>query len=107
MVWKYLLFDLDGTLTDSKEGILKCIRHALKEMKKPIPPEEELMESTMDGSRNEKTDIIREVFVRLGITQERKKEVIMIEDRKYDILGAKECNIEALGVSYGFAQKMN
>ena len=27
---KYLLFDLDGTLTDPKEGITKSVRHALK-----------------------------------------------------------------------------
>lgn len=28
---KYLLFDLDGTLTDSKEGIFNCINVAMKE----------------------------------------------------------------------------
>lgn len=27
---KYILFDLDGTLTDSKEGILKCVSYALE-----------------------------------------------------------------------------
>ena len=48
---------------------------------------------------------LREVFARLEITEEQKKEVIMIGDRKYDILSAKECNIAALGVSYGFAQE--
>ena len=26
---EYLLFDLDGTLTDPKEGITKSVRHAL------------------------------------------------------------------------------
>ncbi len=26
----YLLFDLDGTLTDPKEGITKSVRHALR-----------------------------------------------------------------------------
>ena len=25
----YLLFDLDGTLTNSKEGITKCVQYAL------------------------------------------------------------------------------
>ena len=28
-MYKYLLFDLDGTLTDSKEGIINCIIYAL------------------------------------------------------------------------------
>ena len=27
---RYLLFDLDGTLTDPKEGITKSVRHALE-----------------------------------------------------------------------------
>ena len=27
---KYILFDLDGTLTNPKEGITKCVQHALR-----------------------------------------------------------------------------
>ncbi len=34
-----ILFDLDGTLTDSKEGILKSIRYALEKMAAPVPDE--------------------------------------------------------------------
>lgn len=30
MEYKYLLFDLDGTLTDPKEGITNCVKHGLK-----------------------------------------------------------------------------
>lgn len=30
MKYKYLLFDLDGTLIDTAEGVLKCAQHALK-----------------------------------------------------------------------------
>ena len=26
----YILFDLDGTLTDPKEGITNCVKHALR-----------------------------------------------------------------------------
>lgn len=37
-----ILFDLDGTLMDSKEGILNCVRYALRKMGAPIPPEEVL-----------------------------------------------------------------
>lgn len=29
-MYKYILFDLDGTLTDPKEGITKCVQHALE-----------------------------------------------------------------------------
>ena len=34
-----VIFDLDGTLTDSREGILKSIEHALTTMNHPIPDE--------------------------------------------------------------------
>jgi len=37
-----LLFDLDGTLTDPREGITKCIAHALERMGREAPPLEEL-----------------------------------------------------------------
>ena len=29
-MYKYILFDLDGTLTNPKEGITKCVQHALR-----------------------------------------------------------------------------
>ena len=32
MKYKYLLFDLDGTLTDPKVGITTCVQHALHHM---------------------------------------------------------------------------
>jgi phosphoglycolate phosphatase len=38
----HLLFDLDGTLTDPREGILACHRHALTALGLPIPSETEL-----------------------------------------------------------------
>lgn len=31
-MWKTVLFDLDGTLTDSAEGITKCVQYALSEL---------------------------------------------------------------------------
>lgn len=43
MQYYYLLFDLDGTLTDSKEGILRCVQCALEACKRPIPDIEKLM----------------------------------------------------------------
>ena len=42
-MYSYLFFDLDGTLTDSKEGILKSLRYAFERMGRPIPPEETLL----------------------------------------------------------------
>jgi phosphoglycolate phosphatase len=34
-----LLFDLDGTLTDPRAGIVRCIQHALQRLARPCPPE--------------------------------------------------------------------
>jgi phosphoglycolate phosphatase len=34
---KSLLFDLDGTLTDSRDGIIRCIAHALHELGETVP----------------------------------------------------------------------
>lgn len=37
-----VLFDLDGTLTDSGEGIMKSVKYAFEQMKVPAPDEEHL-----------------------------------------------------------------
>ena len=42
-MYRYILFDLDGTLTDSKEGILNSLRYAIEKMGRPVPPEETLI----------------------------------------------------------------
>ncbi len=39
----HLLFDLDGTLTDSRAGIFNCLRHALTSHGLPVPPDDELL----------------------------------------------------------------
>jgi phosphoglycolate phosphatase len=38
-----LLFDLDGTLTDSRPGIIACIKHALRTMGESSPTDDELL----------------------------------------------------------------
>ena len=38
-MYHYIFFDLDGTLTDSQEGILNCLRYAFEKLGKPVPPE--------------------------------------------------------------------
>lgn len=189
---KILLFDLDGTLTDPKEGITKCVQYALKhfgieeelsnllcfigpplidsfmqfygfdEEKAKLAvdkyrerfrdigifengvydgiidlleackewgysiglatskPEEfairildkymlseyfdEVTGSTMNGSINTKTAVIKEAFRRMNISDEIKAEVIMIGDREHDIIGAKNCGIDSIGVKFGYAE---
>lgn len=40
--YDFYLFDLDGTLTDSAEGIFNSISYALEKMQQPVPPREVL-----------------------------------------------------------------
>ena len=35
--WKYVLFDLDGTITDSSRGIFRCIEYALQAAGRKVP----------------------------------------------------------------------
>ena len=42
MSYRYILFDLDGTLTNSKEGIGRSVQYALDKMGREVPPMEEL-----------------------------------------------------------------
>ena len=191
-MYKYVLFDLDGTLTNSELGITTCVQHSLRKfgievedrtVLRPFigPPlgesfqvyyglskeeseqaikyyrerfsvkglyENEVYEgvekmlqslkdsgkklivatskpekftmiilehfdllkffdfvagATMDGSRGEKADVIRYALEKYGI--EDKSEVIMIGDRKFDILGAKENGLKSIGVLYGFGDR--
>ena len=190
--YKVLLFDLDGTLTDSEEGILNCARHALITGNAPIPEYEalkafigppllvsfqeicgmtyedaeaavvryreryskiglfenrvyegipELLRDlkkagyrlgvatskpevftlqilehfgildvfdaiagcSLEKEGETKADMIRLVMQRLGLTDADKPQILMIGDRKHDILGAQECGIACAGVEYGFA----
>lgn len=188
-MYKYILFDLDGTLTNPELGITNCVMYALKKFNIKVEnrkelhpfigppltysfqtfygmseadselavkyyrerfsvkglyenevfdgvenllqhlkesgkiiilatskPEEYAIEilkhfdlykyfdfvagATMDGSRGEKADVIRYALEISGITD--KSEAIMVGDRNYDILGAKENGLDSVGVLFGF-----
>ena len=34
-MYRYIFFDLDGTLTDSKEGVVNCVRYAAQKLGGP------------------------------------------------------------------------
>lgn len=54
--YKYILFDLDGTLTDSALGITNSVKYALQKLGAPIPPYEMLCKfigpPLLDGFRD-------------------------------------------------------
>ena len=186
----YLLFDLDGTLTNPKEGITKCVQYALSflgiqepNLEKLVPfigpplldsfqefyhlselqahiaiqkyrerfrtiglfenfpypgiaqmlqtlqlqgkhlavasskptifvkqildkfeltPYFDVIEgSTLDGSRVKKEDVIAEVLRQFHNPPS--NQLLMIGDRKFDILGAKQMGFSCVGVRFGFA----
>ena len=55
---------------------------------------------TMERSRSDKAKVISYVMETNGITSA--NDVIMIGDRKHDIIGAKSNNISSIGVLYGY-----
>lgn len=190
--YKYLLFDLDGTLTDPMEGITKSVQYALArygidvtDRKELIPfigpplqqsfqdfygfsarqadeacekyneyflvkgifenePYEGIGEflqrqreaghsllvatskpellarrilehfglisyfdfiggDTMERSRSDKAEVIRYVMQTAGITHE--DSVVMIGDRKHDIIGANTNGLDSIGVLYGYGDE--
>ena len=79
----WVLFDLDGTLTQSEEGIWKCARHTLEKMGYPEPDAATLRKfigPPLSWSfRN-----------MLGMTEEQTQEAITIYRERYNTLGLFE-----------------
>lgn len=56
--------------------------------------------SNMDGTRSKKADVIEYALNKCKITD--KTKVVMVGDRKHDIIGAKAVGIDSIGVEYGY-----
>lgn len=56
----------------------------------------------LDGTRTDKAQVIEEVLRKLDFPP--KDEVIMIGDRRQDVIGAKAHEIECIGVKYGYSE---
>lgn len=59
--------------------------------------------SYLDGRRVDKGELIGYALESAGIEDLGK--VIMVGDRRYDIIGAKKVGIDSIGVLYGFGDK--
>ena len=193
-MWNTVLFDLDGTLTDSGEGITKCVQYALrKEFNINVddlhdldsfvgpPLKEQFMEyagigeedaerairayreryrtrgiyenrvydgipellaqlsaegmtlavasskptefcreilryfglesyfaaivgSEMNGTRTKKADVIEAALKALSM-QDKRRQVVLVGDRKYDVEGARSVGIGSIGVSFGYGSR--
>ena len=79
---KAILFDLDGTLTDSGEGIINCAQMTLERFGLPVPPREEMQ--VFVGPP------LGDTFVKFGIPEERTQEAIDIFRSRYVPIGKYE-----------------
>ena len=79
---KTILFDLDGTLTDSGEGITKCAELALRHFGLPIPPQDRMR--TFVGPP------LRETFMKFGVKEEDVEEAIRVYRSRYTTVGKFE-----------------
>ena len=80
--YQNILFDLDGTLVDSGEGILKCAALALETLQKPMPTPEEMR--TFVGPP------LIDSFMRFGCTAEEAEEAVKIYRSRYTVTGKYE-----------------
>jgi len=107
----------ENTIYEGMDILLKTLQGADKTLiiatSKPTVYAEKILEyfkiaqyftfvsgSELDGRRSKKSEIIRYALDNLDITDI--KNAIMIGDRKYDIIGAKEIGMDNIGVLYGY-----
>ena len=72
---KTILFDLDGTLTDSGEGIINCVIYALEKFGLPVPQRESL--------RYFVGPPLHESFVKQGVPADRAEEAVAVYRERY------------------------
>ncbi len=82
MAKKSVLFDLDGTLTDSGEGIINCAILALEHFGLPIPTREEMR--VFIGPP------LHETFIRHGVPADRAEEAVAVYRSRYIPTGKYE-----------------
>ena len=82
MMKKAILFDLDGTLTDSGEGIMNCAKFALEHYNLPIPSDAELR--TIVGPP------LHESFIRFGVPAEEADNAVKVYRSRYIPIGKFE-----------------
>ena len=79
---KAILFDLDGTLTDSGEGIINCAAIALEHFG-ITPPSHEAMRVFVGPP-------LRDTFYRFGVPKERLEEAVAVYRERYIPIGLFE-----------------
>jgi len=102
-----ILFDLDGTLTESEEGIIRSASYALEKMGRPVPSYEEMKKfigpplkysfMTFGGMNEEEAEQATTVY------RERYREVGWSENKVYEGIPAMLKALKRAGVKLGVA----
>ena len=79
---KSVIFDLDGTLTDSGEGITMCVRLALEHFGIPV--------KNLDDLRFFVGPPLRDSFVKAGVPEDKVEEAIAVYRSRYTNVGLFE-----------------
>ena len=82
MTKKSVLFDLDGTLTDSGEGIINCVIPALKHFGLPVPSREALR--VFVGPP------LQDSFIQHGVPADKAEEAVAVYRSRYVPIGMFE-----------------
>ena len=64
---------------------------------------ERIAGASMDETRTRKDEVIRYALAACGV--DGPSEVLMIGDREHDVLGARRCGMDCLGVLYGYGSR--
>lgn len=79
---KTILFDLDGTLTDSGEGIINCAILGLRHFGLPVPDQ--------DAMRVFVGPPLHQTFVEFGVPEDRADEAVEVFRSRYNTVGKFE-----------------
>lgn len=79
---KTILFDLDGTLTDSGEGIINCATLALTHFGLPVPDRETMRQFVGPP--------LRDTFIKFGVPADKTEEAITVYRSRYLPIGKYE-----------------
>lgn len=121
VIWFREYYEAKGIFENSVYDGVPEMLHRLKEQgmriimatSKPEPMAERIVEhfdlkkyfervagSTMDETRTAKADVIAYALEECGLTDQSK--ILMVGDRRHDIVGAKKNGLDSMGVLYGY-----
>lgn len=82
-MYQYIFFDLDGTLTDSKEGVLNCLEYAIGALGAPVPARPELLKFIGPPLQNSFVEFC-------GFSQDAAQEALRLFQERYVAAGQYE-----------------